>query len=261
VSSNPVSLSWVAGLGGAPADYVVHVGSTSGSSDILIRSVGLSTSVTSPAPERMPLFVRVVAVNAHGSAASNEVVVLVGGVTPPGAPTLSGQTTVNPVTLQWAPGPGGAPAAYTLLVGTSANAANVGSFPMGLATTISASAPAGLPLFVRVVAQNAAGVAASNELSFAVLPQSGGLLLHPPIVSGSTVHLAWSGLDAAASYTLHARGAPNGPILISASLGAMTSLSVPVAPDGAYYVTVVASFEGRTVTSNAVTVVVSPTRR
>jgi hypothetical protein len=88
---------------------------------------------------------------------------------PPGAPQLfATQVTANPVTLTWAAGPGGAPSQYVIVAGTTPGAADLGTFPMGLATAVTANAPVGVPIFVRVVAQNAVGSAASNQINFSL---------------------------------------------------------------------------------------------
>lgn len=95
----------------------------------------------------------------------------------PGPPTLvATQVAANPVTLTWAPGPGGAPTGFVIVAGTAPGAANLGTFPMGLATTVTANAPVGTPVFVRVIAVNNAGSASSNEISFALGAAAGGII-------------------------------------------------------------------------------------
>ncbi len=258
-SMNPISLSWSPGLGGAPQQYSLHAGSSPGASDFGVFSMGLGTSIAAPAPPSVPIFVRVVASNQFGSAASNEVRVLIGGsVDPPGAPTLTAHAASNPITLSWAAGAGGPPQSYTLLAGTSTGAADLGTFGVGSASSVSANAPIGVPLFVRVAAHNAAGIAVSNEVSFALSAPSPpvGPVVQSPIVDGSTVLLAWSG-PAGASYTLLARSTPNGPILLSAPVGSITSLTVPGVGSGTYYVSAVAHVGGySSAESNLVAVIV-----
>ena len=87
----------------------------------------------------------------------------------PGTPSLSpAQVAANPVTLSWSPGAGGTPSSYTVYAGTSPGASNLAVAPMGGATSITAVAPVGTPIYVRVVATNAAGSATSNEVQFTV---------------------------------------------------------------------------------------------
>ena len=57
---------------------------------------------------------------------------------------------------------------FTLVAGTSPGASNIGVFPMGLATTVTANAPEGVPIYVRVVATNAFASAASSQIDFMV---------------------------------------------------------------------------------------------
>lgn len=196
-------------------------------------------------------------------AASPAVRVTVGPLppTPPGPPTLAlAQVSANPVTLSWAPGPGGSPTNYTLYAGTSPGASNLAVAPMGSATSISAAAPVGVPIYVRVVATNAGGSATSNEVTFTVAPPvaPGPPALSPPTVGGGTVTLSWapptSG-TAPSGYTLLARTPGSGALLAAVPVTG-TSVTVP-APPGSYVVSVVATNgAGNSPESNAVTVVV-----
>lgn len=91
-TGSQVTLSWNPPVAGcAAASYAVQAGSGTGLSDVTVANVGAASTLSSAAPTGT-YFIRVIALNAFGgSAASNEVVVRVGVVTPtpppPPAPT------------------------------------------------------------------------------------------------------------------------------------------------------------------------------
>jgi hypothetical protein len=194
------------------------------------------------------MYLRVVSLlpwGARGMSSQTEVVTVGTPATPPGPPTLS-QPVLNglTVTLNWAPGSGSAPTSYTLYAGTRSGVSDVGVFSMGTATSITASVPAGVAYYVRVIAANAAGQATSNEVSFqAAAPvPPGAPTLHPASVSGGIVTLSWSppaSGGASAGYVVRARLSAGGPIAVTMPVGG-TTLSV-AAPRGRYYVDVVAT--------------------
>ena len=97
------------------------------------------------------------------------------GLAPAPPILVATQVTANPVTLTWSPRPGGVPTAYVIVAGTAPGAADLGTFPMGLGTSVTANAPTGVPIFVRVVAVNGAGAAASNEISFIIGAPAGAI--------------------------------------------------------------------------------------
>ena len=234
--TNPIVLSWVPGAGGAPTSYTVSAGTAPGSSDLGTFPMGLSTSVTATLPVSARVYIRVVAANPSGTATSNEVSFEIGNAAAPGVPTLTlVQGTANPVSLSWAPGPGPAPDSYTVIAGTTPGGSELGVLPMGLSTSLTAAAPTGVPLFVRVAVTRSGALVESNEVSFTVgLPQPP--TLNPPQVNGNTVHLSWAAT--ASSYVLLARLAPAGPLLASLP-AAVASLAVHDVPAGTYYVSVV----------------------
>ncbi len=166
VSTNPIALSWSPGAGAS--QYVLSAGTSPGSSDVAVVPMGTATQVTAPVPAGVRYYVRVAAVNAHGSTRSNEVSFAVGGARHPGAPTLQAHVNGRRVTLSWTPGAGGALDNYVLAVGTSPGAANLGVFPVGRTTQITGDSPIAGTLFVRVYAQNSIGATASNEVSLSV---------------------------------------------------------------------------------------------
>ena len=179
----------------------------------------------------------------------------------PGTPVLSlAQVAANPVTLSWSPGAGGTPSGYTVYAGTSPGASNLAVAPMGGATSITAVAPVGTPIYVRVVATNAAGSATSNEVQFTVAaPAVPGIpTLSPASVSGGNVTLSWappaSG-GSPTSYVIRAR-LPGSAAVIAALPVTGTSVTVP-AGAGTYLVTIAAiNGAGSSAESNQITVVV-----
>lgn len=161
VSSNPIALSWTPAAG---ADhYVLSAGTSPDSSDLAVVNMGGAMSVSAPAPPGVRLYVRVAAVNAYGAARSNEVSFMVGAPQAPGAPTVQASVNGRAVALSWTPGPGGPVTSYVVVVGATPGANDV-VVPVGQLTQIAGVSPVSGSLFVRVFAQNANGVAASNEL-------------------------------------------------------------------------------------------------
>jgi hypothetical protein len=144
--------------------------------------------------------VRVKAIDAMGaSAASNEVVVVIGGScqSAPGAPTGLTSSVVNlSITLSWTAATGCAATGYVLSAGTGPGLGNVAAVPVGNALSFSAIAPAGT-YYVRVTAMNAFGSSApSNEVVLVVgggpAPGAGPL---PPLGTMTAVidGVPWSG--------------------------------------------------------------------
>jgi predicted phage tail protein len=169
VSGTNVTLNWGPGPGGAPASYTLLVGSSSGASNVGAFPMGSATSIAAGAPYGT-YYARVQASNVSGSAISNEISFTVGApCVPTGVPTsVSASRAGNVITVSWAAPSGSAPFAYTIVAGTSAGASNLGTFPVGSATTISAPVPAG-SYFIRVRAANACGTSGdSSEVSVSV---------------------------------------------------------------------------------------------
>jgi hypothetical protein len=114
---------------------------------------------------------------------------------------------------------------------------------LGTATSITAHAPAGTRVFVRVVASNGLGSATSNEIDFEITaprPPAAPSLAEAA-VSGRNVTLSWTpgAGGAPTQYGVLARTSPTGP-LVAVLPATSTSLTVS-APPGTYYVTVVAA--------------------
>lgn len=258
--ANPVALSWSAGPGAAPQQYVLQAGTQPGASNLGTFPIGLQTSIVTAAPAGFRIYARVVAVNQYGAAASNEVLVFVGGAPAPGGPLLTGQTTQNPISLSWAPGVGGPALRYVLMAGTTPGASNLGVFPMGQARAVSVNAPVGIPIHVRVVAENTGGTAVSNELAFTVAPPAPPPppVLAAPVLQAGTAYLSWSGGRVGATYTVVARMSPTGPPIVTAPVGGATSVRVQGVPRGTFYITVVATAGGRSSGESNQTTLMNP---
>ncbi len=132
VNANPVALNWSQAGGGAAA-YVLHAGTAPGASNLAVVPMGSATSLPPVVvPPGVAIFVRIVASNAAGSTVSNEVVVNVPALGPPGGPPIQLDPLVSghTVTLRWnLPAGGAAPTSYTLvgrLPGSSAVLATAG---------------------------------------------------------------------------------------------------------------------------------------
>ena len=175
VNGNTVTLSWVApSTGAVPTSYVIDVSlSPSGPVAAAFSIANTSVSVTN-VPNGI-YYARVRAVNADGSsAASNEVIVVVPGGGPctsaPNPPTnLTGAVFGQVVTLNWTAPAGVCPATgYAVQVGSAPGLTDLAVINLGASTTLSASAPTGV-YYVRVVALNGfGGSAASNEVVITV---------------------------------------------------------------------------------------------
>jgi len=242
VAGPQVTLAWSAVPGAA--GYRLSIGTTPGV-EHYAQIVGGVTSVTFNSPFVGTGYIRVQAYDATGlGPPSNEVTLSVGTLTSvPAAPVnlqafLSGQT----VTLSWGPGMGGGvPLGVILEAGTVPGGANLGATPLPLSTQVSVPGVTPGTYFVRVYAANANGRSApSNEVRIDM--PAGGACTAPPAsalsvsVSGSTVSFAWAPVAGVAGYRLEVAGGPNGPVLVSQTLGpGTTSASYPGAPAGTFY--------------------------
>ncbi len=95
--------------------------------------------------------------------------------------------------------------------------------------------------------------------AYAHAPAAPALL--PAVVTRPDVTLSWSAPatgPAPTGYTVVASLSPDGAPIAAQPLGVRTSVQVP-APDGTYYVRVIAAVAGTTVPSNEIVVVVAPT--
>jgi formylmethanofuran dehydrogenase subunit E len=186
VTGGTVTLTWNGSSGGcAPTSYVVQAGSGAGLSNLANANTGsTATTFVATGVGNGTYFVRVIAQNAVGqSAASNEVVVVVGCASAPSAPTgLVGSASGATVTLTWSPPAAGcAPASYVVQAGSSPGLSDLANVNTGsTATTFMATGVGSGTYFVRVLAQNAAGQSSpSNEVTVTVAPAVCSFVLSP----------------------------------------------------------------------------------
>ena len=256
VVGSTVTLSWDASFGAT--GYRIEAGSGPGLTDLGQLSAGGATTLSVPGVPAGNYFVRVRATNAAGvSAASPDIVVTVGASCAlPSAPTgLTAGVAGTAVTLQWS---GTGP--FRLEAGTAPGTFNAFAGDVGSATTLAASAPAGV-YYARVHARNGCGLSLpSNEALIAVLVPDAPTALTVSTIE-SNVTLRWTApAPAPAGYVVEAGSAPGLDNLASLPLGgATTTLPVPGVPDGTYYVRVrAASPDGVGPPSNELTLTVGP---
>jgi hypothetical protein len=170
------------------------------------------------------------------------------GVTALAAPAdLSATAAGSTVTLTWSANGNDAATTFVIEAGSAPGLANLANFPTSAATSFSASGVGAGTYYVRVRAQNNAGVSgASNEAILIVgaagctsAPNaSGGLVTS---VSGSTVTLTWNAPPAGctpSSYVLEAGSSAGSSDLANANVGAGTSYVASGVSAGTYYVRV-----------------------
>jgi hypothetical protein len=164
-----VTLAWSAPATGLPpTGYRLEVGSAPGATEF-VAPIGLQTALDAEGVPDGRYYVRVRA-ERDGAVgpASNEVMLDVPmPCMAPGVPNgLTHAVSGSTVTLAWGASAGAA--GYSVEVGSSTGLANLGVFPVGVVTNLSAPAPAGR-YFVRLRAANACGMSApSNEVDITV---------------------------------------------------------------------------------------------
>ncbi len=180
-----------------------------------------------------------------------------GTFTTPGAPSsFSATASGNTVSLSWAPpapGSGGVPTGYTVIVRGSAGGAIAQAVPVGATTSIAAPVPNGV-YHLSVVATNAVGAGVESPGITLTVPAA----MTPPgnpsnltaSVSGTSATFAWAapgGGGAVSNYALLAGASPGfaTPFASLPVVGA-TGISVGGIPPGVYYVRVVAQGPGGT---------------
>ena len=259
-TGNVVTVSWQAPVGGpAIRGYVLEVDTTPAFSPPPHALPMASAGTYSGAIPNGRYYFRVASIAAAGGmrAPSATRVVDVNLPAAPGAPVLTVTLpTPNQVAMAWTPGPGGAPQNYTLYVGSAPGASDLGVHPLGLATSVAGPLLPGT-FFLRVVASNTAGSAASNDVRVPMeVPSTP--TMHVPGVHDGIVTLSWSpgasgGIPA--GYLLRVRAPGSDALLVNAPV-AGTSLTGS-APPGIYHVTIVATGPlGSSAESNSVVVVV-----
>lgn len=266
VSGNVLTLAWAVPTSGEPVrSYRIDVG-TDVAFTSLLASLPLSadiTSVTGSLPNGV-MHVRVVPLGAAGDGVPSKTLSfqLPGGqlIAPPQPPTLwAVQSRLNPITLAWQPTAGGLPTSYTVVAGTTPDGSDLGVFPVGTTTTLSGAVPFDTPIYVRVIAVNAAGTGVSSPLVVNVpsSPTPGRPTMQPALVTGHTVALSWTPpATGATSYLVRVRVADGGPVVAEWSV-ATTALAVPNVPSGRYRVSIAAVVSGVTgAESNAIWVAV-----
>jgi len=236
-----VTLSWTA-VSGATS-YRVAAGVTPGGT-VFSQNVGNTTSVGVGAPNGT-YYVRVFAIDATGeSPASNEITVqVVTQFVPPAAPTnfeafANGRSAV----FTWSLGTGGgAPSGLLLYAGSTPGASDVGVFPVGVGTQLSAGPIGPGTYYLRIAAVNAGGQSAtSNEVQF-VMPVGGACSAPPartftPSVFGRYVQLSWTPVPGAAGYRLDFSMTPGGSLIASQPVGANASrFAATNVGNGVYY--------------------------
>jgi len=264
VNGTTVVFTWQPpSTGGVPTEYILDASLSPSGPEIASFGVLGTTATVLDVPDGI-YYVRVHALNSDGeSAASNEVVVAIpaggGCFSAPNAPeALVGSATDSLVTVSWSAPSGGCDVtSYSVQAGSSPGASDVAVMNVGTATTLSASAPAGI-YYIRVVAVNAfGGSVASNEVTITVgcpaAPNAPTNLGGGSV--GNLVALNWTAAGtgcAATSYVVQAGSAPGVSDLASLNVTGGTSLSVS-APQGTYYVRVVATNDfGASAASNEI---------
>ncbi len=174
INGAELALGWFPTPGASTTSYTIQAGSADGLAELGTVPLGGNAFFTVNAVPAGVYFVRVIAANACGfTGASPAAAVRIGSV--PGPPTAPVQFTgtVAPggvVSLAWLTSTGGgAPASQVLEVGNGPGLANLGTVPLGTATSLTApGVPAGT-YYLRVRAVNAAGASpASGELVLVV---------------------------------------------------------------------------------------------
>jgi endonuclease/exonuclease/phosphatase family metal-dependent hydrolase len=115
VTGSVVTMSWTAGSGCGATNYVVHAGTSPGTSNVATAHVGSASTFTASGPDGV-YYIHIVATNAYGSAASDSATVVIGsaaappaGVPPSSAPTTPSGPPTAPAPRTSAPSPAPAP--------------------------------------------------------------------------------------------------------------------------------------------------------
>jgi 5-hydroxyisourate hydrolase-like protein (transthyretin family) len=262
--------TWTAGSllnAGAATSYLLEAGFAPGTTAITLPIPGTAATFSVPGVPPGTYYVRVRAVNAHGtSGASNEVrlVVGAGGTGLPEPPIgLSAFMAGDRITITWNPAAGGGPpSGYVVEAGSSSGASNIATLNVPLASFTFSPVPNGF-YFIRVRARNAAGVSLpSTEIMVVVgnvpAPPSSPSLSHS--VSGSTVTLSWTApaFGPVTGYVIEAGSATGLSNIAVAAVGNVLTQAFTGVPPGTYYVRIRAvNTQGRSIVSNERTIVVS----
>lgn len=261
-----LTLSWTPPAAGpAPTGYTIVASLAAGGPVVAQIPLGTQTSITVAGAPDGTFFIRVLATVNEATVSSNEIRVDIAPPALPAAPqNLTATVAGSVITFAWQPPAGSPVTGYHLEAGTAPGLANLATLPMGTATSfVTPPVPNG-DYYVRVRAENAAGIGpASTEVRAVVGPPPPG----PPALTGSsgpggTVSLSWSVPTSGApvtGYELHAGTAPGlSNIVVIALPGSQTALATGGVPPGTYYLRVVArSASGPGAFSNQVALVVN----
>ena len=269
VSGPIVTLSWSPpNSGGAPTTYLIDAGTSSGATNVASGlSVGNTLGVVSPPLAAGTYFVRVSAANQFGPGpVSTEVSFTIQGLTTPGAPVgLTGSVSGTLVTIAWQANPsGGLATGFLVDAGTAPGASNIVSgLAVGSLLSVSGNlAPGGY--YIRVRAQNAAGISPPSNEVFVTVGVVG-----PPgaptgldfTVAGGNVNLFWNAPatgGAPTGYRIEAGSSTGLSNIVAYNVGAVTGVGA-VAPAGVFFVRVRAfNAAGTSGPSNEVVIVSAP---
>ncbi len=244
-----VRVSWSPpDTGAAPDAYLLEVGSSRGTSNILTLNTASRSTVLDAVGPPGTYYLRVRALRGGvPSSASNEVrLEIVAGSAAPGPPTaLTAVTTGSTFTFNWlAPNGGPAPTGYLIEAGSQPGLSNLASMRLGPATTFSiGSVPLG-SYYVRVRAE-IAGVVGDPTNEVLVASTTGAAHCTPverpgPFayrLNGSQLTLEWDPHATGAvpsGFRLEAGSAPALANLAALTLGRARTFGVG-APPGTYY--------------------------
>jgi hypothetical protein len=252
VYDRSVQLRWQAATdGSAPSGYVIEAAATADFANAFTAPVGLVTELLVPNVAPGTYFIRVRGTNGSGFGPPSNVRQVSVGV--PEAPQLVAiQAAINPISLSWSPVAG--TDHYVLSAGTSPGQSDLAVVNMGGATSVSAPAPPGVRLYVRVAAVNGYGGSRSNEVSFAVgTPQPPGAPTLQANVSGRHVALSWAAGpgNPPAGYVLVIGTSPGAADLVL-PVGQATQIAGDSPIAGPFYIRVFAQNSAGATSSNEV---------
>ena len=243
-----VNLSWLPpSAGNPPASYTVEAGSAPGLADLANFSNGAATSLRATVAAGFSAFVRVRAVNAAGvSPPSNEIRLTATAAAVPDPPThLDGASFRGHAEVWWVAPSAGRPVTYVIEAGSAPGASDRGTVATASADTFLGADPPFGTYYVRVRAQNSAGLGPpSNEVVLQVFP-SGTCI--PPIdgptgltaaVAGSTLTLAFGRVNFATTYAVQAGTALAASDIGTIDVGSAVPAVIAGVPSGTYYLRV-----------------------
>jgi hypothetical protein len=266
-SLSTVNMNWTpATTGGEAQRFLIDAGTAPGTYNLGTIVVNAPATSFAAGPAAVGIYyLRLRAQNALGtSAPTPERSVNVGNCAAPPAPaSFTATSNDNYVNLQWTPPASGVVQGYQVVAGSAPGAANLAVLPYP-ATVTSLGAPVAYgTYYVRVHATNVCGISPpSNEVRLVVQPCAAPPAAPSGLVgshSGGIVTLAWTAPAGVAptSYTVVAGRTPGAADIVVYPTGTTTTGLAAPAPQGTYYVRVIATNAcGESGASNEVTVVV-----